>query len=93
MHRNFNEACYTCLMYPSERPLLNNFLQQQQQQDQSSPSPCQIFGAEHLLRMVVHMPNQFQALNLNVKEQNIIISRLNELMAFLNANYTRFFEQ
>lgn len=47
--------------------------------------PDQLFGAEHLLRMVVLLPGHLQAAPLEPADRTLVYTRLNDLLSFLQA--------
>ncbi|KAG8994507.1 Esa1p-associated factor, partial [Tulasnella sp. 427] len=53
----------------------------------------EVYGAEHLLRMLVHLPSMIAQTSLDPESLAILREYIMELMAFMVANKTRFFLQ
>jgi len=84
--RNLNDACLKCLLYPPERAVYEKYIQ-----GRPALAPDRVFGAEHLLRMVVHIPAHIR--QTPVPDRPFILGLINELLLFLANNYARFFQQ
>ena len=85
----FNRSLGTILLYPFERLQYESILERQ---NVDFVTPAKIYGAEHLLRLMVKLPILLQDLVLEKSELQLLQSKVEELMRFLVRNDKEFFD-
>ena len=86
----FNQALPTILLYKYERRQFRETKENQKTQ------PVEYYGAEHLLRLFVKLPDLLARCNMQREHMTVLVSKLAELLKFvisnkqkyLNADYT-----
>ncbi|GBG79240.1 hypothetical protein CBR_g29291 [Chara braunii] len=86
MKTYFNKALGAMLLYKSEREQFEAATG-----DEESPLPVEIYGAEHLLRMFVKLPELIQYTNMEPEAMSHLQAKLNDFLKFLQKNQTSFF--
>eukprot|EP00906_Rhabdomonas_costata_P010376 RCo014562 len=92
LRANFSDACIKCLMYPSETTAMREALRLRAGASPDKPWET-IFGAEHLLRLVVHLPDKLRVARLAPERLSFVLRTLNQLLVFLSLNYAYYFDQ
>ncbi|KAL7128951.1 hypothetical protein ABFS83_13G029700 [Erythranthe nasuta] len=55
------------------------------------PSPSRVYGAEHLLRLFVKLPDMLSCMHIETETPTELQQRLNDLLRFLQSNQGGFF--
>lgn len=89
MERYFDLAVGSSLLYPFERlqheALIEKFTKQELQM-------CDIYGAEHLIRLFVKLPSFCEGLQLEKTQLTTLHAKLDDLMRFMAKNKSEFFK-
>eukprot|EP00873_Tetraselmis_striata_P018993 jgi/Tetstr1/439257/TSEL_027699.t1 len=85
MQEYFDEALPTLLLYEGEDELYRD------SKFDRSKSPSAIYGAEHLLRLIVKLPELLSATELQEGKVNRIQRQVDDLLQFLDDNHAAFF--
>mmetsp|Transcript_30000 Transcript_30000/g.71480 ORF Transcript_30000/g.71480 Transcript_30000/m.71480 type:complete len:243 (-) Transcript_30000:40-768(-) len=83
----FDESLFGMLLYPGELELF----EADGGQRWFGKAPSTIFGAEHLLRLVVKMPELLSATEVTDMQLGIVQSQLHDLVSFLANNQAAYF--
>jgi len=81
----FNQALPTLLLYKYERR------QYQEQKQKDKKAPVDIYGAEHLLRLFVKLPELLAKCNMQREHITVLVAKLTELLKFLQSNKQKYF--
>eukprot|EP00457_Paulinella_chromatophora_P012671 gb/GEZN01012899.1/.p1 GENE.gb/GEZN01012899.1/~~gb/GEZN01012899.1/.p1 ORF type:complete len:295 (-),score=59.90 gb/GEZN01012899.1/:141-1025(-) len=82
----FQNAIGRVLLYKFERPQFHDL-----SVEKKSVNYCEIYGAEHLLRLFVKIPELLKDSNLKPEELKVLDAKLSEFLRFLEKNYSKFF--
>ena len=82
----FNQALSTILLYKFERKQFRDI------RDEHKSTPLvDVFGAEHLLRLFVKLPELLAYCKLQREHLTVLVAKLTELLKFLQANKAKYF--
>jgi mortality factor 4-like protein 1 len=81
----FNQALPTILLYKYERR------QHRELSDEHKANPVDAYGAEHLLRLFVKLPELLAKCNMQREHLTVLVSKLMELLRFMQANKSKYF--
>ncbi|GAB2231751.1 hypothetical protein Droror1_Dr00010763 [Drosera rotundifolia] len=84
LRRYFDKALHILLLYKQER-------RQFQEAVGSTVSPSTIYGAEHLLRLFVKLPDILSSLNMEEETITMLQLKLTEFLKFMEMNHSSFF--
>jgi len=82
----FDKALGTLLLYRFERPQYSDLAKKQ-----GSKPLSEVYGAEHLLRLFVKLPQLLAHTNMEEDAANVLQQKLNEFLKFLQKNHSTFF--
>ena len=82
----FNQAIGTVLLYKYERKQFNEM-----KGAHKDKSPAEIYGAEHLLRLFVKLPDLLGYAKLQREHLTVLVSKLTEMLKFLQTNKAKYF--
>lgn len=82
----FNQALGAILLYKFERKQLTSL-----RAEQGDLPLVELYGAEHLLRLVVKLPELLSHAKLQREHMTVLVAKLMELLKFLQANKTKYF--
>lgn len=82
-----NVATDTVLLYPSEQAQFNAV------QERKCTSICDVFGAEHLLRLLFQLPALYSASDFTERDNETIRLSISSLLSFLSKHTEFFLEQ
>ena len=74
----FDRALPTYLLYRFERPQFEEYVQGRPSEDQRSMS--EVYGAEHLLRLMVKLPSLLRMADLDAGDASVLQARLGEFL-------------
>ena len=80
----FNQALPTLLLYKYER-------RQHREFKDAHKNPVECYGAEHLLRLFVKMPELLARCQMQREHMTVLVSKLAELLKFLMTNKAKYF--
>jgi len=81
----FDKALGTLLLYRFERPQYSDLTKKQ------AKPLSEVYGAEHLLRLFVKLPQLLAHTNMEEDAANVLQQKLNEFLKFLQKNHATFF--
>lgn len=79
----FDSALPKILLYRFER---RQYVQFFHEGDQPSPPPSTIYGAEHFLRLIHHLPFMLESTAVNLEVMKTIAEKVNDLARYLQKN-------
>jgi len=82
----FNQALPTCLLYKYERRQYREAKEHNKQQ-----SADQYYGAEHLLRLYVKLPELLARCHMQREHMTVLVAKLSELLKFLVTGKAKYF--
>jgi len=82
----FNQALPTLLLYKFERDQYRK-----QKEQQGKKPPVEYYGAEHLLRLFVKLPELLAKCNMQREHMTVLIAKLAELLKFMQASKAKYF--
>lgn len=82
----FDKALGTLLLYRFERPQYSDLAKKQ-----GSKPLSEVYGAEHLLRLFVKLPQLLAHTNMEEDAANVLQQKLNEFLKFLQKSHATFF--
>jgi mortality factor 4-like protein 1 len=85
----FDRALPTLLLYRFERAQFEEYVLTRPEGDRRPLS--EVYGAEHLLRLLVKLPDILASAALPAEDSRILDARVRELVRFLNVNLPRYF--
>ncbi|KAA0154003.1 hypothetical protein FNF29_02627 [Cafeteria roenbergensis] len=85
----FDRSCAAFLLYRFERLQLQQYLDSRPGSDERVL--CQVYGAEHMLRLFVKLPLLLSHANLSPTDAAALASRLQRVVDWLDANRERYF--
>jgi mortality factor 4-like protein 1 len=85
----FDRSLAPFLLYRFERLQLRKYLHERPAEDKRAL--CQVYGAEHLLRLFMKLPKLLSHANLAEKDAAVLMERVNHLVAWLDGNRSRYF--
>ncbi|KAG8390901.1 hypothetical protein BUALT_Bualt01G0131700 [Buddleja alternifolia] len=85
LRRYFDKALPAMLLYKQER-------QQYEEVIADNISPSSVYGAEHLLRLFVKLPEMLSCINIEMKTLTELQQRLLDILRFLQINESAFFD-
>ncbi|KAL9143783.1 hypothetical protein ABFS82_14G256400 [Erythranthe guttata] len=80
----FDKALPSMLLYKHERPQYKEVIA-------DNVSPSSVYGAEHLLRLFVKLPDMLSCMHIETETLTELQQRLNDLLRFLQVNQSSFF--
>lgn len=86
MKSYFNQALSPLLLYKYERKQFRDLKEAQKAQPLA-----EIYGAEHLLRLYVKLPELLAQCRMQREHMTVLVSKLVELLKFLQANKSKYF--
>ncbi len=84
----FNQALGTILLYKYERRQFREI-----KEENKALTPAQIYGAEHLLRLFVKLPELLAQCRMQREHMTVLLAKLMELLKFLQSNKAKYFVQ
>ncbi|KAL8030008.1 hypothetical protein ABFX02_14G259600 [Erythranthe guttata] len=81
----FDKALPSMLLYKHERPQYKEVIA-------DNVSPSSVYGAEHLLRLFVKLPDMLSCMHIETETLTELQQRLNDLLRFLQVNQSSFFD-
>ncbi|KAL7085223.1 hypothetical protein ACP275_14G269000 [Erythranthe tilingii] len=81
----FDKALPSMLLYKHERPQYKEVIP-------DNVSPSRVYGAEHLLRLFVKLPDMLSCMHIETETLTELQQRLNDLLRFLQSNQGAFFD-
>lgn len=81
----FNQALPTILLYKYERK------QHRDNKEGKGLSPVDIYGAEHLLRLFVKLPELLAKCNMQREHMTVLVAKLTELLKFMQGQKAKYF--
>ena len=81
----FNQALPTILLYKFERRQHREAKEQHRTQH-----PVEYYGAEHLLRLFVKLPELLARCNMQKEHLTVLVSKLAELLKFIISNKAKY---
>ena len=84
----FNQALPTLLLYKYERRQYRDLKESHKQ-----TPPVEIYGAEHLLRLFVKLPELLSRCQMQREHMTVLVSKLSELLKFIVQQKARFLSQ
>lgn len=85
----FDRSCAAFLLFRFERLQLQQYLDHRPRTD--SRALCQVYGAEHMLRLFVKLPLLLSHANLSSADATALARRLQQVVDWLDANRERYF--
>eukprot|EP00899_Mesostigma_viride_P012899 jgi/Mesvir1/2160/Mv16673-RA.1 len=82
----FNSSLHCMLLYATERAQYDEHVPAD-----DSCSPSDVYGVEHLMRLMVKLPELLSYAHLNDTTANLLQSHLDDFIKFLKQNYSAFF--
>lgn len=86
----FDKALGNILLYSFERKQYKDIVQQRESEGKSA-APSEIYGAEHLLRLFVQLPQLIAYTNLDEPAVNILRYYLQDFLKYIQKNATNLF--
>lgn len=80
----FNQALPTILLYKYER-------KQNRDSKETHKSSSEIYGAEHLLRLFVKLPELLARCNMQREHMTVLVAKLTELLKFMQGQKAKYF--
>eukprot|EP00879_Flechtneria_rotunda_P019936 GHRR01020955.1.p1 GENE.GHRR01020955.1~~GHRR01020955.1.p1 ORF type:complete len:233 (+),score=96.42 GHRR01020955.1:983-1681(+) len=80
----FDKALYQCLLFRAER-------QQAEQVLASGQAPSAVYGAEHLLRLFVKLPELLPITGAAEEQLQLLVQRMEDLLTFLQIHILKLF--
>ncbi len=85
IHSYFNAALSTMLLYKFERPQYNEKFHGAGDADEEI-NPSQVYGAEHLLRLLLKLPYMLETTGVDIEMMRRIAEHVNELTKYMQKN-------
>lgn len=87
----FNVALPRTLLYKNERTQWRQYIVQNEEENRVlTKKPSLVFGAEHLARLLITLPNLLIEAHVQKEKWNPIIMITNDVLSFINANLATF---